>query len=236
MATKLTLEYNASCPASHYCLLVVLYADLADRVTLKPMQKLIFKKGRGWQPPKLFASKKKLKLDPQQISLYLLNDSSPTEPLYPFKAKQHIDLWLEVVEQYITIPIITAASTDDEKTYRQQYTKIFDKLEEINHHLSHHPYLCGESPSLADLALFAQLIRFDIIYYFLFLLNWKRMLDYPCIWAFIRRIYQSDGVADTIQFGQIKRDYFSLKAFNPSLVIPRGPADDFTLPLSMPII
>ncbi len=230
MPSKLTLEYCPTSPDSHYCLLVVMLANLSNNIKLKPIDKQIFKRGRGWQPPKLFEGKKLLKLSASEIALYFLKDKGPAESLYPLKLKQHVDLWLEVIHSHVAEPIIAAASTDDQASYQQHYRKFFDKLDEINHQLSCHEYLCGDSITLADLALFAELIRFDMVYYFLFLLNWKRIIDYPHIWSYLRRIYQKNGISDTIDFDQVRIDYFSLKAFNPSLIVPKGPALDFMLP------
>ncbi len=86
------------------------------------------------------------------------------------------------------------------------------------------PFLMGEALTLADIRLFTTLVRFDPVYHGHFKCNWRRLVDYPCLWAFTRRVRQTGGVADTIDLDHIKRHYYgSHPTINPTGIVPLGP-------------
>jgi len=76
----------------------------------------------------------------------------------------------------------------------------------------------------ADVRVFVTLVRFDSAYYGLFKTNLRRVSDYPNISEYIRRIYDLPGVADTVNIDHIKTGYYSIRALNPSGIVPVGPA------------
>jgi putative glutathione S-transferase len=79
--------------------------------------------------------------------------------------------------------------------------------------------------------LFTTLVRFDAVYYSHFKCNLRRLVDYPNLWRYTRRIYALPGVKATTDFRQIKEHYYrSMKHLNPGQIVPKGPLLDFSLP------
>ncbi|HZO14312.1 MAG TPA: glutathione S-transferase C-terminal domain-containing protein, partial [Polyangiaceae bacterium] len=92
-------------------------------------------------------------------------------------------------------------------------------------------YLVGSRITEADWRLFTTLVRFDAVYYSHFKCNLRRIADYPHLWSYVRELYQWPGVAETVDFDHIKRHYYgSQRSINPTRIVPKGPALDFTLP------
>jgi glutathionyl-hydroquinone reductase len=74
------------------------------------------------------------------------------------------------------------------------------------------------------------LVRFDSVYYGHFKCNLRRITDYPNLWGYARDLYQTAGVAETVNLAQIKRHYYmSHPTINPTRIVPKGPELDFTI-------
>ena len=85
-------------------------------------------------------------------------------------------------------------------------------------------YLCGDRITEADWAFFATLVRFDPVYYSHFKCNLRRIVDYPNLWGYLKELYQQPGVVETVDFGHIKRHYYSShESINPTRIVPKGP-------------
>jgi glutathionyl-hydroquinone reductase len=92
-------------------------------------------------------------------------------------------------------------------------------------------YLLGDQPTLADWRLFTTLVRFDAVYYSHFKCNIRRIVDFPNLSAYLRDLYSTPGVADTVNFDHIKRHYYMTHtSLNPTRIVPVGPALDLTAP------
>jgi hypothetical protein len=92
-------------------------------------------------------------------------------------------------------------------------------------------YLFGDEQTLADWRLFTTLLRFDSVYYLHFKCNLRRIVDYPSLWPYLRDLYATPGVAETVDMDQIKRHYYCTHGgINPSAIVPIGPELDFTEP------
>ena len=92
-------------------------------------------------------------------------------------------------------------------------------------------YLLGERITEADWRLFPTLARFDEVYHVHFRCNYRRIIEYPNLWAYTRELYQWPGVAQTLAMEQIKRHYYTTHdELNPKHIIPLGPAPDWDEP------
>ena len=86
----------------------------------------------------------------------------------------------------------------------------------------------GERLTESDIRLFTTAIRFDLVYHGHFKCNLRRMADYPNLSAWLRRVYETDGIAETVDFAEIKRHYYRSQTWvNPTGIVPLGPAVPF---------
>ena len=108
--------------------------------------------------------------------------------------------------------------------------EVFETLDAIEAHLAEHDWLVGGAFSEADLRLFPTLARFDVAYHYAFKCNIRRLVDYPALWTYARRIYAMPGVAETVRFEVYKQGYFSPSELrNPLGIVPAGPVIDWAL-------
>jgi putative glutathione S-transferase len=74
-------------------------------------------------------------------------------------------------------------------------------------------------------------VRFDEVYHLHFRCNYRRLVEYPNLWAYTRELYQWPGVARTVAMDQIKCHYYTTHdELNPKHIIPLGPAPDWMEP------
>ena len=97
-------------------------------------------------------------------------------------------------------------------------------LDELERRLAHgHAFLLGGRFTEADIRLFVTLVRFDAAYQGLFKCNLRRIADYPGLSAYTARVLAIPGVRDTVSIDHIKRGYYSMRALNPTGIVPVGP-------------
>ena len=53
--------------------------------------------------------------------------------------------------------------------------------------------------------------------------NLRRLADYPRLSAYLERTLAVPGVRETVNLDHIKRGYYSIKALNPTGIVPTGP-------------
>lgn len=103
-------------------------------------------------------------------------------------------------------------------------------LDALEAHLGKNRYIAGTHLTEADIRLFVTLIRFDAAYNGVFKCNIRRLEDYPQLSAYLRELYQWQGIAETVRIDHIKRGYYSIAHINPTRIVPVGPLLDFTRP------
>lgn len=112
-----------------------------------------------------------------------------------------------------------------QETYGQAFDVLFATLDEFEARLSKQRFLLGRELMEPDLRLFPSLVRFDIAYYSMFRCNLRRIIDYPNLHAYTCDLYQTAGVAETVDLQLIKKTYYHSRS--PNSIIPKGPALDF---------
>ncbi len=105
---------------------------------------------------------------------------------------------------------------------------VFQMLDQLEDRLTG-DYLFDDRFTEADIRLFVTLIRFDAAYHGLFKTNLRRISDYPRLSAYMARVLRLPGVRDTVNLDHIKAGYYSIKALNPSGIVPAGPDHVITL-------
>ena len=121
------------------------------------------------------------------------------------------------------------ASTQD--AYEEAVYPLFEALDSLEERLATRRFLFGDRQTLADWRLFTTLVRFDAVYVTHFKCNIRRIADLPNLSGYLRDLYQTPGVAQTVDFDQIKRHYFRTHPqINPTRIVPVGPDQDLTTP------
>lgn len=147
---------------------------------------------------------------------------------YPVVLREEIDEVNERIYNTVNNGVYRAGFATTQAAYEEAFSELFDSLDWLENRLSQQRYLVGDSMTEADWRLFTTLIRFDAVYVGHFKCNLKRIADYPALSAYLRELYQVEGVAETVSFDHIKTHYYaSHKTINPTGVIPLGPEQDF---------
>ena len=71
--------------------------------------------------------------------------------------------------------------------------------------------------------MFVTLVRFDVAYHGLFKCNLRRIADCPSLQSFMLRMLDLPGMRATVSIDHIKRGYHSIRALNPTGIVPKGP-------------
>lgn len=121
--------------------------------------------------------------------------------------------------------VYKAGFATTQQAYDKAVAPLFDSLDWIEGLLARHRYLTGEMITEADWRLFTTIARFDPVYHTHFKCNVRRIADYPNLAALTCRIYELDGIAETVNFRHIKHHYYeSHERINPHGIVPAGPA------------
>tara|TARA_R110000868_G_scaffold69764_1_gene205064 strand:- start:46399 stop:47430 length:1032 start_codon:yes stop_codon:yes gene_type:complete len=127
--------------------------------------------------------------------------------------------------------VYKAGFATSQQAYDDAVRPLFDSLDWVEAMLSENRYLAGDRVTEADWRLFTTLIRFDKVYHTHFKCNFKRIVDYPNIWDYVRELYQWPGVAATVNFDHIIRHYYySHDTINPYRILPITPDLDLWAP------
>jgi glutathionyl-hydroquinone reductase len=153
------------------------------------------------------------------------------DDLYPEKLRREIDWLNERIYRTVNNGVYRAGFATAQDKYEEAVTALFSTLDWLEKRLAKRKWLCGKSFTEADVRLFTTLVRFDAVYYSHFKCNLRRLVDYPNLWRWTRRVYALPGVAKTVDMKDIKEHYYrSMKHINPTQVVPKGPRLDFRLP------
>lgn len=152
-----------------------------------------------------------------------------TLDLYPQALAMHVDRWNERVYSALNNGVYRAGFATSQSAYEQAFADVFRELNNLENHLAEHRYLAGKYLTEADIRLFTTLIRFDAVYYSHFKCNERRISDYPNLSNWLRELYQWPGIAQTVDLTHIKQHYYaSHRTINPTGIVPKGPALDFS--------
>jgi putative glutathione S-transferase len=150
--------------------------------------------------------------------------------LYPEKLRREIDWLNERIYRTVNNGVYRAGFATAQDKYDEAVTELFRTLDWLEKRLKGRKWLCGGSFTEADVRLFTTLARFDAVYYSHFKCNLRRLVDYPNLWRYTRRVYALPGVKSTTDLKEIKQHYYrSMKQINPTQIVPKGPLLDFSL-------
>ncbi|MGD0024278.1 MAG: glutathione S-transferase C-terminal domain-containing protein, partial [Xanthobacteraceae bacterium] len=150
---------------------------------------------------------------------------------YPVELRAEIGRINEIVYPNVNNGVYRAGFATAQAAYEEAARAIFATLDQLEERLSRQRYLAGRQITEADWRLFTTLIRFDTVYYGHFKCNLRRIADYSNLWNYLRDLYQTPGIAETVSMDHIKRHYYgSQRQVNPTGIVPIGPLIDFTRP------
>ena len=144
--------------------------------------------------------------------------------LYPEDHRDEIDALNERIYDAVNNGVYKAGFATTQEAYDKAVKPLFAMLDELEDRLDGPDWLIGDRLSETDIRLWTTLIRFDPVYHTHFKCNIRRIADYPNLAAFTLRIYDLDGIAETVNFRHIKHHYYeSHERINPHGIVPAGP-------------
>jgi putative glutathione S-transferase len=155
----------------------------------------------------------------------------PQVDLYPSELRDEIDELNRVVYATVNNGVYRAGFAPTQEDYDEAVHPLFETLDRLDERLASRRYLVGDRHTLADWRLFTTLVRFDPVYAGHFKCNLRRIVDYEHLPAYLRDLYQTPGVAETVDMDHIKRHYYATHpSINPSGIVPAGPILDLDAP------
>jgi len=147
---------------------------------------------------------------------------------YPSHLHDEINAVNDVIYNKINNGVYRCGFAVSQTAYEQAYEDLFSALDTMEQRLSEQKFLTGNELTEADWRFFVTLVRFDAVYVGHFKCNKKRIADYPNLWNYTKKLYQTPGVATTVNMDHIKYHYYSSHlAINPTGIVPCGPELDF---------
>ena len=144
--------------------------------------------------------------------------------LRPEDLRDDIDALNDRIYPRLNNGVYRAGFATTQVAYEEAFGEVFAMLDELEARLSAAgPYLFGDRFTETDIRLFVTLVRFDAAYHGLFKCNLRRIADYPALSAYLARVLNLPGVRGTVNLDHIKRGYYSIKALNPTGIVPVGP-------------
>jgi glutathionyl-hydroquinone reductase len=155
----------------------------------------------------------------------------PDLELYPEALRPEIDRINERVYEEVNNGVYRTGFAKTQQAYEEAFDTLFGALDWLEGLLGERRYLAGDQITEADWRLFTTLVRFDAVYYVHFRANGRLIAETPNLWAYARELYTWPGVAETVDFGEIKEHYYTTHdELNPKHIVPKGPFLDWSEP------
>jgi glutathionyl-hydroquinone reductase len=118
-----------------------------------------------------------------------------------------------------------------QEVYEREVTSLFAMLDELDARLATTRFLFGSEPLETDWRLFTTLVRFDPVYQIHVKCSIRKITEYERLWPYLRDLYQWPGIAETVDFDEIRAHYYGTHPMiNPSGLVVVQPADDLDAP------
>ena len=131
----------------------------------------------------------------------------PEVELYPAALRVEIDEINDWVYSGLNNGVYRVGFAASQEAYDEAIAPLFETLDRMEALLGERRYLAGSQHTLADWRAFPTLMRFDLVYHGLFRANRRRLIDYENLWPYLRDLYQTPGVAATVDFDHFIRGY-----------------------------
>lgn len=128
--------------------------------------------------------------------------------LFSAELEDELDAFLTWMFDGLSNAVYRAGKAQRQDEYDDATSSVYATLHALEDRLTEQPYLFGDALTAADVRLFATLVRYDTVYATYFRCTRYRLSDFPALWRFTRRFYQMPGVAETVDFDEIRRGYY----------------------------
>lgn len=151
--------------------------------------------------------------------------------LLPATLEDRVDEILDEIYDPINNGVYRAGFATEQGPYDEAIDDLFGALDHWNDVLAKQRYLAGDHLTEADVAMFTTLVRFDRVYHTHFMCNVSQIRDYEHLWPYLRDLYQTPGVGETVDMDHIAEHYYTTHPdVNPHRIVARGPDLDFEAP------
>jgi len=145
--------------------------------------------------------------------------------LYPEGYREEVDRVVDAIYDSLNNGVYRAGFADSQAAYDDAVSDVFDALDHWDSVLADQRYLAGDRLTLADVRVFPTLVRFDQCYHTAFKCNRQYVHQYEHLWPYLRDLYQTPGVSETVVMEHIKDD-----GYYQGEITPIGPDLDFEAP------
>ena len=153
--------------------------------------------------------------------------------LYPEPLRDEIDALNAHIYDTVNNAVYKAGFARKQAIYEREVAALFQTLDELDARLGGSRFLFGPEPVETDWRLFTTLVRFDAVYQIHFKCSLRKLIEYPNLWPYARDLYQGPGVAETVDFDEIRTHYYRTHPMiNPSGLIAVMPAASWDVPPS----
>ncbi len=146
-----------------------------------------------------------------------------TLDLYPEDLQAAIDKFNDRIYSSFNNGVYKSGFASSQFSYNEAVTDVFSCLDELEKHFSTAEFAVGNQLTESDIRLFVTLARFDVAYHGLFKTNIKRITDYQNLSRYFENLLDIPAFRDNTNIDHIKAGYYSIKAVNPTGIVPIGP-------------
>ena len=151
--------------------------------------------------------------------------------LYPTRLGDEISELNAATYERVNDGVYKCGFATRQQPYDRAVRTLFEMLDELDGRLAERRFLFGSAPVETDWRLFTTLVRFDAVYQIHFKCSVRKLVEYEQLWPYARDLYQWPGVAETVDFDEIRAHYYRTHPqINPSGIIAALPGDDFDEP------
>jgi len=151
--------------------------------------------------------------------------------LVPERLRGEIEALNELIYENVNNAVYKAGFATAQRVYEREVTSLFQTLDELDLRLADSRFLFGPEPLETDWRLFTTLVRFDAVYQIHFKCSIRKLVEYEYLWPYARDLYQWPGVAETVDFDEIRAHYYRTHPMiNPSGLVAILPAASFEEP------
>lgn len=137
-----------------------------------------------------------------------LDNGGQGRALVPDRLEQEIESFLPWLFDSFSNAVYRAGKAQRQDEYEEATASVYAALHALEQQLADQVFLFGDQLTVADIRLFASLVRYDSVYATHFRCTGYRLTDFSMLWRFTRRVYQMPGVAATVDFDEMRRGYY----------------------------